>query len=254
MWDASKEFTVATYNIFDGRGGQRVVNNILRLIRDGAAIVCLQEVWPMYRGVSMSKLIDQQLPENFRSEYFLGDVAGDYSYGQGILWNANVFSAVRFEKLSLPLKSGLTLSDKLFFLVLGLSPRIFKRSAFIGVFSFGEEKLRITNLHLDFQGGDAHRVEQIKFLTNHLALLPQVEHEIICGDFNTVGLFGKRRKITMLEDFLGKRFASVLSKPYSSAIVQQLDYIFVRNLKISKAKILHLRGSDHYPVTAGVSV
>jgi endonuclease/exonuclease/phosphatase (EEP) superfamily protein YafD len=85
---------------------------------------------------------------------------------------------------------------------------------------------------------------------DYIATQPQVEREIICGDFNTLGVFGKQSKITSLQNQLGNRFQSVIQKPYSSAIIQQLDYIFVKGLTVETAKILHLKGSDHYPITA----
>lgn len=254
MQNTVKTCTIATYNIFDGRRKEQIIENILKLIHNGAHIICLQEVWYTYRGVSMSKLIDENLPRNFQSYYFLGDKTDPYSYGQGILWNTETFSAIGFDKLPLPPKNGLTLSDKLFFWAVGLSPRIFKRGALIGTFMFGQHRIRISNIHLDFQGGDVQRIKQLQAVTDYLGSLPAVDSEIVCGDFNTVGILGKKKKIIALEKLLGAGFKSVVHRPYISAIIQQLDYIFIKNLKIKNTKILKLRGSDHFPLLAEVSV
>ncbi len=249
----SKTFSVATYNIFDGRRPEQITQNILKLIRQGAHVICLQEVWPLYRGRNIRKLIDQHIPVHFKSQYYSEDGANWYDYGLGVLWDTNVFFDPTFNQLSFPKKSRLTLWDKSFFWILGLTPTIFGRGALIGTFTFGEKTVRITNLHLDFQGGDIHRANQLQSLTNYLNSQPLVDNEIICGDFNTIGLLGKQEKITGLKKILGNGFQSIFKKPYTSSIIQQLDYIFVKNLSVRQAKIIKLLGSDHYPLLAELS-
>lgn len=253
MQDVNKTFTIVTYNIFDGRKTNQIIHNILRLIQDGAHIVCLQEVWPLYRNVDIRKLLAERLPPHFQWRYFVENGANWYDYGVGMLWDANVFSNQTWNQLSLPLLNKLSLWNKLFFWVLGITPRTFKRGALIGTFTFQQRTVRITNLHLDFQGGSHHRASQIKSLMEYLGAQPQVEHEIICGDFNTLGLFNKKEKILSLEKQLENGFRSVMSKPYNSATVQQLDYIFAKNLKAHKAGLLKLSGSDHHPLLAELS-
>lgn len=136
--------------------------------------------------------------------------------------------------------------------MLGLEPKIIKRGVLIGTFSIGQKKIRITNLHLDFQGGNAHRANQLKSLMHHPTSELPVDYEIICGDFNTLGVFGKKNKILTLEQQLEAEFKSVLRKPYNSAIIQQLDYIFTKNLTLHTAEVLKLTGSDHSPLVAEV--
>jgi endonuclease/exonuclease/phosphatase family metal-dependent hydrolase len=136
---------------------------------------------------------------------------------------------------------------------LGLEPKIIKRGALIGTFIFEQKKIRITNIHLDFQGGNAHRVNQLKYLVDYLASEAPEKHEIICGDFNTLGIFYKKEKILSLEKQIGNTFRSILPKPYTSAVVQQLDYIFIKNLAVHEANILKIQGSDHFPLQAKVS-
>lgn len=247
-------FTVVTYNIFDGRNTEKIISNILELIQNGASVICLQEVRQVYRNIEFTKLLTERLPTHFNSKYFLEDDTRWFDYGLGMLWDTTVFSSPIFHQLPLPEQSHLTFWNKLFYWVLGLEPKIIKRGALIGTFTFGQKHVRITNLHLDFQGGNSHRANQLQSLTNFLALQAPIEHEIICGDFNTLGLFNKRNKILTLEQQLEDQFRSVLIKPYSSQIVQQLDYIFIRDLKSRSAHIVKRRGSDHYPLLAEVSL
>lgn len=253
-------FTIITYNIFDGRNAEKLINNILSLIQNGADIICLQEVRQAYKDIEFSKLLRESLPKHFEVRYFLENDMRWFDYGLGILWNTQVFSNANFQQFSLPKQPHLTFWNKLFYWLLGLEPKIIKRGALIGTFMSrwapsrhsGQDSLRITNLHLDFQGGDAHRAAQIKALMNHMATQPKVEREIICGDFNTLGLFSKQNKIASLQNQLGNKFQSVIQKPYNSAIIQQLDYIFVKGLTVETAEISHLKGSDHYPITANL--
>lgn len=244
--------TIVTYNIFDGRNTEKIIQNILGLIQNGASVICLQEVRQVYRNVAFTKLLAERLPKHFNAQYFLEGDARWFDYGLGILWDTTVFSSPVFQQLPLPEQSHLTFWNKLFYWALGLEPKIIKRGALIGTFIFGQKKVRITNIHLDFQGGNAHRTNQLKSLMHHLTSELPVYCEIMCGDFNTLGVFGKKNKILALEQQLGDEFKSVLRKSYSSAIVQQLDYIFTKNLKVQQAKILKLKGSDHSPIVAEV--
>lgn len=254
MQNEKGTFTVVTYNIFDGRNAEKVIRNILELIQNGASVICLQEVRQVYGYVEFTKLLAERLPKHFGSKYFLEGDARWFDYGLGVLWDTTLFSLQSFHQLSLPEQSRLTVWNKLFYWMLGLQPKIIKRGALIGTFIFEQRKVRVTNLHLDFQGGNNHRANQLKSLTNYLALEAPADHEVLCGDFNTLGLFNKMDKIPTLQKQLGHAFKSVLSTPYSSALAQQLDYIFVKNVKLCAAQILKLQGSDHRPVWAKVSL
>lgn len=253
MHTENDAFTIVTYNILDGRNTEKIIRNILELIQNGASVICLQEVRQAYRNVKFTKLLAEQLPKHFNAQYFLEGDARWFDYGLGMLWDTTIFSSPTFYQLPLPEQSHLTFWNKLFYWALGLEPKIIKRGALVGTFTFGQGKVRITNLHLDFQGGNSHRANQLNALRDFLALQDPVDHEIVCGDFNTLGLFGKRNKILTLEQQLGSEFKSVLRKPYSSVIVQQLDYIFTKDLDLSTAKILKLKGSDHSPLLAEVN-
>ncbi len=246
----TQKFTIVTYNIFDGRNTEKIITNILQLIQNGASVICLQEVRQVYRNVEFTKLLAERLPKHFSSKYFLEGDARWFDYGLGILWDTSIFSSPTFHQLSLPEQSHLTFWNKLFYWALGLEPKIIKRGALVGTFIFGLKNIRITNLHLDFQGGNSHRANQLKSLTDFLGKLPPIDSEIICGDFNTLGLFGKKNKVLTLEQQLGNKFQSALSGPYNSALVQQLDYIFTKDLDLRKAKVLKLKGSDHSPLLA----
>lgn len=249
--EAQKQtFAVATYNIFDGRNTNTIIDNILELIQSGASVICLQEVRLSFRDVEFTKILASHLPKHFSAKYFLESNANWFDYGLGILWDTTILSSPVFYQLRLPEQGHLTFWNKLFYWMLGLTPKIIKRGALIGTFRIGKKQIRITNLHLDFQGGNNHRASQLKSLTDYLASQTHVDYEIISGDFNSLGLFKKREKILTLESRLGDKFKSVLTHPYNSAIIQQLDYIFTKNLEVRKTKILKLKGSDHNPLLA----
>lgn len=252
METGTQGFVIVTYNIFDGRNAEKIIQNILGLIQNGASVICLQEVRQVYRNIEFTKLLAARLPAHFSAHYYLEGDARWFDYGLGMLWDTTVFSSAAFHQLPLPEQSHLTFWNKMFYWALGLEPKIIKRGALIGTFVLGQTSIRITNLHLDFQGGDVHRANQLKSLTNYLTSTAPEEYEVVCGDFNTLGVFNKKEKILLLEKQLGNVFQNVLRQPYISAIVQQLDYIFVKNLTVHKASILKLRGSDHYPLRANI--
>lgn len=253
METSTGDFTIVTYNIFDGRNTEKIIQNILGLIQDGASVICLQEVRQVYRNVEFTKLLSARLPTHFSARYYMEGDARWFDYGLGMLWDTTVFSSPAFHQLPLPEQSHLTFWNKLFYWTLVLEPKIIKRGALIGTFIFEQKKIRITNIHLDFQGGNAHRVNQLKYLVDYLASEAPEKHEIICGDFNTLGIFYKKEKILSLEKQIGNTFRSILPKPYTSAVVQQLDYIFIKNLAVHEANILKIQGSDHFPLQAKVS-
>lgn len=252
--ESKEACTIVTYNIFDGRNTDKIINNILELIQGGASLICLQEVRQSYRNIEFAKLLAERLPKRFNAQYFLEDDDNWFDYGLGILWDTSVLSSPTFHQLPLPRQDHLTLWNKLFYWSLGLEPKIIKRGALVATFTLGQEKIRIINLHLDFQGGNNHRANQLKSLTDYLAPEAPVDYEIICGDFNSLGIFKKKEKIMSLEKQLGNGFKSTLTTPYNSALIQQLDYIFVKNLNVRKAEISKLKGSDHYPLLAEVSM
>lgn len=245
-------FTIVTYNIFDSRNTNKIISNILGLIQNGASVICLQEVRQVYRNIEFTKLLAARLPAHFGAHYYLEGDARWFDYGLGILWDTTVFSSAAFHQLPLPEQPKLTFWNKLFYWVLRLEPKIIKRGALIGTFVFDQTSIRITNLHLDFQGDNAHRANQLKSLMHYLTSELPVDYEIICGDFNTLGLFDKKNKMLALERQLGAGFKSVLRTSYNSAIIQQLDYILTKNLNVKQAKVLKLKGSDHSPVVAEV--
>lgn len=254
METGKHRLTIITYNIFDGRNTEKIIQNILGLIQNGASVICLQEVRQVYRYIEFTKLLAARLPAHFSARYYLEGDARWFDYGLGILWDTDVFSAATFSQLPLPEQTRLTFWNKLFYWVLGLQPKIIKRGALIGTFSVGQKKIRITNIHLDFQGGNAHRANQLKSLMHYLTSELPVYCEIMCGDFNTLGVFGKKIKILVLEQQLGGEYKSVLRTPYNSAIIQQLDYIFTKNIQVQQVKVLKLKGSDHRPLLTDIQI
>lgn len=250
MLDIKESFALVTYNIFDGRNTEKIISNILELIQNGTSVICLQEVRQVYRNVAFTKLLAERLPKHYSAKYFLEGDARWFDYGLGMLWDTSLLSLQSFHQLSLPEQGHLTFWNKLFYWMLGLEPKIIKRGALIGTYIFKHKEIRITNLHLDFQGGISHRAHQLKSLTDYLASQVHVDHEVICGDFNTLGLFKKQEKILTLEKRLGDGFRSVMRQAYNSQVVQQLDYIFTKNLTVGKVGLLKLSGSDHYPLLA----
>jgi endonuclease/exonuclease/phosphatase (EEP) superfamily protein YafD len=130
-----------------------------------------------------------------------------------------------------------------------------QRAALIGHFNLNGKTLRISNLHLDWQGGFKQRGAQLKHLRDYLKAKKAAEFEIFCGDFNTVGFYRfSEKRLSKLKKVLGEEYINAFHNERTTSYLQMLDHIFVKNMVVSKAQVLKLKGSDHFPLMAEIKI
>ncbi len=247
------ELKVVTYNIHDGRKLPILIQNIKGFFEQGVAVVCIQEVRSLFKGVKIAEVISEALP-GILSEYFLGTEQDWYDYSLGILWNPNVLENISFAKPELPALEKAVLWEKMFFRMHGVKVHTLKRGALVGAFKVNGKILRITNTHLDFQGGWQQREKQLKALKSYLDLQSPADLEIICGDFNTLGFSSRVGKLSSVQNIL-TGFTNEIPAPYVTLPpVQQLDYIFTKGFISAAGEVLKLKGSDHWPIFSTLKI
>ncbi len=194
--------------------------------------------------------------------------------GNSIIWNSKVISLLKKEKLLLPKSKSLNLPEKIFSWFAGGITATFQRRSLIAEFSLDKTKFRITNLHLDHNGGISNRNKQLTFLMDHLNNLKPTSHEIICGDFNSFDLLRNGKEKLMHDEVLGGDFIDAskdsgwtanlndieihygkailrfILKKFHLDIRRKLDYIWIKNLDLIQCKKFQLKGSDHLPLVA----
>ena len=157
-------------------------------------------------------------------------------------------------------------------------------AALITRYAVGRKILRVTNLHLDVMGGITHKRKQMKLVSEYLQIT-RADYDIVCGDFNTIGPYriqkkSVQRQKNVIQRQLGKEFREVPTPTWTCDVAdttspllpagkfiyrifkktgihfrQKLDWVFVRGFKSAKASVRHdLKGSDHYPVIATLSI
>jgi endonuclease/exonuclease/phosphatase family metal-dependent hydrolase len=242
---------VATYNIHFGIEIDTVAQNLKELAADGVGLFCLQEVWHFDPDPSHADILQEALGEAWQHDIFMKPNSHDL--GVCIFWRRDLLTLQSIEKIWLPKLPRFNFYEALIEKSLGnVIKAPMHKGALIATFAFGGKLLRVTDLHLDWHGHFVHRAEQLRYVLAHLSAVP-ADCDIIAGDFNTMGpeiLFGNQER--KIRNLLGPRFTNVFSRfvPTSRRILQRLDYIFVRNLKILNAEVLRCAGSDHFPVVA----
>lgn len=152
--------------------------------------------------------------------------------------------------------------------------------ALITLYKIGNKILRITNVHFHVMGGIRHKRKQIRAILS-IYTQQKADYDIICGDFNTIGIFPRMKKsitkqIDAIQMELGNEFHTINNETWTSDVSlvlspltpmhymlkkitalanihfrQQLDWIFFRNLTLKHFCVEHsLIGSDHYPLLA----
>lgn len=254
-----KKLKIVSYNIHKSLKTKTLVKNIQKIAASGASIICLQEV---RRSLHNNKfIVDEimaELGSTWQAHSFLSLEEDSFDYGLAMLWNLEHLKATKFEKLELPLLKMPNPVWQFLQLLYHGKPGPHLRGTLIGTFSDRQgKKIRISNVHLDWQGKLEHRIGQIKFLKNKLDEYEDVHCEVICGDFNTIGLRNKKKQkqINIIADILGDQFKN--SNPELDATTaiypQALDHIFVKGFGLHEDGVYKLRGSDHYPVMVTVA-
>lgn len=240
---------IVTYNIHHGLQLKRIVENITKLSKDGVNIFCLQEVREFNKKSSVLLELSRALGDGWKYEVFLEP--NNYNFGLCVFWKSSIFKVKKVERIILPRIPKYNIRV----MVKGIRQTI-DRGVLVVTFRTKGKLIRISNVHLDCHGQFIQRERQVKYLVHHLKSRVPIKKEIICGDFNTIGaeaLSQKQEKKIL--DILGTGFKNAYSKRTPTfRLLQRLDYIFVKNLKVITSKVWKIKGSDHFPLIAEVEV
>lgn len=258
---------LVTYNIECGLQDEQLRKNIKSFKDQGINVFCLQEVRKLQNEPFIGDKFLRDLGPKWKSEYFLVPEFGGIGLALCIIWNSDILNLAGADKIPLPEFLSLNFWERAFIkAVLGhvqknnwfalfgsqVNPIMLKRGALVCDFDLGSSKLRILTAHLDWAGGLRQRLSQIKYITDYLSTRPKVEREIVCGDFNTLGMFFSfKKRSEQVRKFLPADFYDTLAEPKTTArLFQRLDYIFQKGFKKFDAKVMPVKGSDHKPIIA----
>lgn len=245
---------IVSYNLDHSNKREDISKNIQKFAQDGVKVFCLQEVRAPKNGEEfIGDFILKILGASWEGKFHISlDSKNDY--GLGLIWNKE-FEADNFVELLLPVLPKLTSFENFFeSKILSGDPTPVKRAVLIADFKHPSGEFRLSNAHLDWQGGFPQRLKQLKVLMEHLNQSPK-SVEIICGDLNTIGFLGNAKQLNEIQSLLGTGFQNFQPKfVVTTSHHQQLDHIFGKNIKTPVAKVFRLPGSDHYPVMGEFSL
>lgn len=269
-----EKLKLVSYNIQNGVHQDAVTRNFRKMADEGVDIFCLQEARTTEQDFIGDRL-QTQLGNDWQGEHFLGTDNPRIDLGLSLFWKSAKLQLKELEKVNLPKVEKLGFFER----QATSTPKPPQRGAIVATFDINNIPLRITNLHLDWQGGASQRRAQLRFLAAHLKLKPDVAYEIICGDFNTLGRPASAKKQqNEMQRILGEEFTEVFpnlkwtsdgasidpQKGLSNVqgllvnlgirFHQRLDYVFLRGVIVVDANMERVDGSDHYPlvVTFGI--
>jgi endonuclease/exonuclease/phosphatase family metal-dependent hydrolase len=244
---------VVSYNIHMGLEADLLVKNICDFALQGVAVFCFQEFFKWRMPQDLESLLLKALGPHWQMEYETPS-KNSYDNGACILWNESVLSAISFERLLLPQISKSRMWEKAWIRSHGFGANAFllQKGALVGTFNWNSQRLRITSLHLDWQGGLRQRMTQLTFIGNYLVSHPNVNYEVICGDFNTIGLFNKGKQTRMILEILGNEFRDTATKLEPTFPPFVLDRILVKYLRAEWFQVYKLPGSDHFPIATSL--
>ncbi len=255
--------TCATYNILHGYHREMVLNNIAFLMDSGADVICLQEVEKRFEP-HLRKFLAQQKYVGWQCRCahvgFGGNVA--------LLWKSGKLRLKRAHVIALPKLRTPSRLQRL----RKMTDRI-DRAALVGIFEAKDITFQIASAHVAWEGGNAHRMRQLRFLRERLEKEP-ADVRIVAGDFNTLApralgrVHEKRVQFTLGAHYVNAHPKLKWSYDISHAdpndglgflprlhkagvkFRTRLDYIFATNVKVEKSAMHDLPGSDHRPLTA----
>jgi endonuclease/exonuclease/phosphatase family metal-dependent hydrolase len=273
-----KQLIVATYNIQSSLHPSQITKNILKMARKGVTVFCLQELVAYRDRPFIGDLLLKKLGKDWQAVYHLGQARSLLGMGNGIIWHTKTLTLKDHQKVLLPPSPPLAIHEKAFvWLAAGLTAPL-RRRALIGRFRFNGKLVRITNLHLDFNGGTVQRVKQLKYLKNLLAHDNKNAREIICGDFNCLDLLnigaehriyhqvlgdqyqdaservGWTGDLNKIDSSQGMKLFARLIKIFRLQVRRKIDYVWVKNVTVEECYKLAWSGSDHYPVLASLRI
>lgn len=269
---------IATYNIQFSLNLRAIKTNISKMANMDVSLFCLQEVVPDNGRPSLAEILLKELGGEWRAICSLGSESSILGMGNCILWNTRILTLQKEQQELLPKYNNIKFHEKIFSWIAGGVSTSFERRAILGYFKFNDGRsIRVTNVHLDQNGGLKNRRKQLKYLVSILQK-NKLEREIICGDFNSFDLLNKGKEAEMQKELLGKDFTDIsrnigwtadlndvnfnkggkllefLIKKMHIHIRKKIDYIWVKNLKCLECERLLLKGSDHKPLVAYLEV
>jgi len=272
------ELIVATYNILFGNNTKQIIENIKKMADEGVNLFCLQEVINKPNEVFIIDQMLKSLGKNWQAEYHVGTENSKLSIGTAIIWDADKLKLKQTEKILLPKIKKFDINENLFYKIIGHAPFPLQRRAIVCYLSIDQTLVRVTCLHADNVGGPKHRLKQIRYVTSCMQKLRPVDHEIICGDFNTFDLLKTGYEKRLLHKIFGEKFIdaseglgwtsdiqrldfrtsmkifSWFIKTFRVHIRRKLDYIWVKNFEVVSCRKWDLPGSDHLPLIAKLTI
>ena len=267
---------VATYNIQFSLHPDQIIENILMIASNGVSVICLQEVVVYNEHSNIIDAVLRKLGSNWQAIYHLGKSRDVLSAGNCILWNTKVLELIKNKNISLPYSKTLSLHEKVFSWLAGGITVPFMRRVVVGYFTYKNKTLRITNLHLDHNGGSENRHNQLKYLIGKLQQDKKIKYDIICGDFNNFDLFNKKEievyknilcdyddatinidwsgDLNLIDTTAGLKLLQILIKFFDIHLRKKLDFIWVRNIKFTPSKKMSVKGSDHLPIISSLTI
>jgi endonuclease/exonuclease/phosphatase family metal-dependent hydrolase len=124
------------------------------------------------------------------------------------------------------------------------------RVALVTELDNGGKPLVIYDLHLESKGTEQLRLEQLNEVLDDAQRYPRETPIIVAGDLNTLSFHS--RLIPRLRE-AGFRNALGDRRIRTHVIVGALDWVFVRgSIECENGQVLHVPGSDHFPITVDV--
>jgi endonuclease/exonuclease/phosphatase family metal-dependent hydrolase len=244
---------VLNWNIDRGQHLDEVKDQIRRLKPD---LCIFQEV---DRGArrTREKDVAKELAETFGMNYVFapefrelgqGTTENPAYHGQALMTTLPVRSSrmIRFEHQSGWWKPRKLLVSR----VPLLQRREGGRVALVAELDNGGKPLVVYNLHLESKGTEQLRLDQLEEVLDDSRRYPPETPVIIAGDLNTFVFHS--RLIPRLRQ-AGFRSALGDRRVRTHVILGELDWVFVRgSIECEDGQVLHVPGSDHFPISVDV--
>lgn len=255
--------TIATYNILHGYHTKFILSTIKALIEKGTTVICLQEAEVSFEKI-LNEFLQVQKLDSWKAYYVHFGPGGNLAF----IWDGATLELQDIQTVLLPVIA------PVFMQRIKNHNTALQRVAMVARFAINGQSIRITNVHLAWEGGNRHRLKQLKYLKEHLNTF-KINTDIIAGDFNTfLPQYFYKIQQHKIESLLGKEYINILPnltwtcditytapqdkwetiakicKMLKVKLRSKLDYIFVRNAIIVSTEMLDLPGSDHRPLIA----
>ena len=256
---------VATYNIQYGARRREVFQSIGQLKEEGCQVLCLQEAHDREVGSQLGSAILRELGPGWDGVFFLGTGP---ALGLATFWAKDALELHALQRQKLPQLDRRPVWGR----VSGQRPQ--ERGALSVIGEAAHGPLRITNMHLDWQGGYTHRMRQVEACIKTLGERRYEGADILCGDFNTCGpavMYRRYKKhlypllntfhdafpelswsydIRELDCVAWGKYQWFIRAARAAGIHyrQRLDHVFYQGLELLDAECKRWNGSDHCPL------